>query len=1031
MEFIDNRGHIFSIDHNTSDLGWESADSEYVFWVNDAYAGPEISTGCYYVMQITQYIGKDNVLGTDNSSVSIKMEHGSTSDVQAHFNNIKEVTVTCDSSIFKVAGYKNAAGLSFDMTTDELSGRITSVIYKENELIVDETDGDVIAPFFVLCKSDEAGTLLTNLLVSIKYTENNKEYTVYSVIRVGGVFVDESEKLEINAMNFGKLLPKGILDAVYQASVSNGDGNILFDASLYNEKLKEYLMYRMEISGETGNYNSMRSALKWFGWGSKIEMSKLLKTDNKILEQYVRDYFDTNNDIIDCFNRFRNTALVSFKVNDNSIIYKKDKNGNELVVREPQKWDEKDIDFVGESIPETEDLFLKYIKSEMDDSEFDYYEPYYLYNKATIMLKLYFFKYYYKKYFCPVHTGIVSSSVEHRHIIQDYKMHMEACCSVSENPVFNSEQCIVDIFGDPSYDMYDVKKHTVHFYSQQHYIDRDYCEFSIYNKKEYYDSIKDTVNDANDVNCQFQVYETHEMCLTIPVSFWSCMEEKLNIMSENYVVDYNYIYNTTIIVSKYDTGEYSPTKGTYVEIYSANKRFVQSNENRFENIVIIPKLISKFKNKDIIWWTDGNYRIDIECNDRWFSQFFKIAVPEITADLGYLEYRYSPAFMPYFYDKTMYNYVKNEYSGTTMWEPSLVNVTNSDYISDLNGYETGENNIDSIIDKYKDIYNIPSAELAPQYYNVVIYYDLTSILNSWCETEEEYEYYTNYYAEWMSKVFSADDETLITPYLLIYNILNGWTEDDGYDSIVYPGLDPSKEPTWEEYIACMKILSKFAVDCYAMTDETAGKKKHYNVFISKYTIGDIINTSGNKSATVSDITEAYRTAIKIFLGMIFYQCDDKSMLLPENASARFLVNRMKIVKCGSSNNVPSNSILCCSLYKIENEYDENDIKKVEVTNRMTEETSSAELLTGQSSFLYESGYLPFKLDVVSSKWKFTPYSINIKETKTVTSKANTAIMSLQDSNSNYMSGYYNVEVEYSLDGKTTQTYKIPYKIRIK
>lgn len=941
MEFIDTGGHIFSVGHAESPLGWESADSEYVFWINGAYTGPEISTGMYYVMQITPYIGKDNTLGTGCSSVPV--------------TDVKEITVTCESSIFKVAGYEIGRDLSFDVSGGALAERSTSVVYTDGKLIIDGADGDCIAPFFVICKSDGEGTLMTNLLVSVKYVEGQAERTVYSVVRVGGVFTGESEKLEINAANFGKALPKGILRAVYQGDVPCGDGETLFDASLYNEKLKEYLMSRMKIVGETGNRNSMLSAFKWFGWGDKAEMSSLLKTDNRLMEQYVRDRFGTDSDIIDCFSRFRNTALVSFGLKENAIIYKKDDNGNEFAVTEPQKWG---ADFPGEGIPETEDLFLKYVKAEMNDSEFEYYEPYYLYNKATIMLKLYFFEYYYKKYFCPVNAGVVSASVEHRHIMQDYKMHTEAGCSIVETPVFNSDTCVVDIFGDSSYDMSGTKEHTAHFSAARHCVDGDFCEFSIYNKKEYCDSVKDTAKDANDINCRSQVYETHEMCLALPVRFWSCIEEKLGAAS----TDTCYIYSATIIISKKD--------GIFKEIYSVSKRFVQSEENRLENIIIIPRLIPAFRNRDIVWWTEGEYRIDIECNGRWFSQPFKIAVPEITADLGYLEYRYSDMFAPYLAAAGQ-GPVKNERCGKVMWEPSLVNVTNSDYITDLVQYSAGEPNIN----RYGETYNIPPPNLAPQYYNAVMYIDTDS--------EED--------AEDASKSHAGDSNSPIP--VAVYNLLRG-ADAGSPESFDW---DPPRD----------ELMKAVSIDVYTVHEETEDRKKCWCVLITRRTIGEIMNAAG-EGAKPADVIDAYKNALSV--------CG-----VPNPAVyARFLVNRMAVVKCGGSNNVPQNSILCCSLYKREAGYDEADIEEAGETN----------VLTGQSAFLHESGYLPFKLDVVSSKWKFIPYSINIKETKTVTSKANTAIMGLQESRFDYMSGYYNIEVDYSLDGKTTQSFRIPYKIRI-
>ena len=41
----------------------------------------------------------------------------------------------------------------------------------------------------------------------------------------------------------------------------------------------------MNINGECGNFNSAINSLKWFGYGDKVKLTKLLKTDNTLLDQ--------------------------------------------------------------------------------------------------------------------------------------------------------------------------------------------------------------------------------------------------------------------------------------------------------------------------------------------------------------------------------------------------------------------------------------------------------------------------------------------------------------------------------------------------------------------------------------------------------------------------------------------------------------------------------------------------------------------------------------------------------------------------
>ena len=92
-------------------------------------------------------------------------------------------------------------------------------------------------------------------------------------------------------------IPKDILKAVYAESLYND----VFNEALYNEKLKEYLINIMGIKGECGNFNSAIKSLKWFGYGDKISISKLLKTDNDFKAQYIFDYFNISNDVITSF----------------------------------------------------------------------------------------------------------------------------------------------------------------------------------------------------------------------------------------------------------------------------------------------------------------------------------------------------------------------------------------------------------------------------------------------------------------------------------------------------------------------------------------------------------------------------------------------------------------------------------------------------------------------------------------------------------------------------------------------------------
>ena len=81
--------------------------------------------------------------------------------------------------------------------------------------------------------------------------------------------------------------------------------------------MKELLMNYMSIKGECGNFKSVLNSLKWFGWGNKIEISKLIKTDNEFIDQYILDYFTIDNDLKSSFRYFNTTNMVSLSVKGN------------------------------------------------------------------------------------------------------------------------------------------------------------------------------------------------------------------------------------------------------------------------------------------------------------------------------------------------------------------------------------------------------------------------------------------------------------------------------------------------------------------------------------------------------------------------------------------------------------------------------------------------------------------------------------------------------------------------------------------
>ena len=143
----------------------------------------------------------------------------------------------------------------------------------------------------------------------------------------------------------------------------------------------------MSIKGECGNTHSAINSLKWFGYGDKITLDKLIRTDNDLYNQYVHDNLSLNNDIIKGFENFVNTSLFT------------------LVIKENEDTDNVPFDFsgdfYGENNPQTQSLFDKLIESKYDEEDIVFYKPYYEFTLQEMFLKLSCLQYYYQKYFLP------------------------------------------------------------------------------------------------------------------------------------------------------------------------------------------------------------------------------------------------------------------------------------------------------------------------------------------------------------------------------------------------------------------------------------------------------------------------------------------------------------------------------------------------------------------------------------------------------------------------------------------------------
>lgn len=401
----------------------------------------------------------------------------------------------------------NGQELGHDVNGYEVN-HLLSEFYGEGK---DENDNDIRIPatirdiWFDIDNIEIANTNETNY-ETIEYQAEE-----YTPITIGCTFINECEELIINGKNMGINLPKDIIKAFYNSSFDS----IYSDEKLLRDKMKELLMNYMSIKGECGNFKSVLNSLKWFGWGNKIEISKLIKTDNDFISQYILDYFSITNDLKPSFRYFNTTNLISLTVNGNI----------ETGETYEQNYDEV---FIGEGKPILEDLFKKNIEVVKDNISF--YKPYYRFIFHELALKLDCLKYYYQNYFLPVHIKINRASVSYKVYTNTVKMSAIGLINHTSCPIYVPNENIIVEFP---------KTNELIFCKTNHYVDDKFNQFSNYN-----------------LNYNDELYNINENNVTIPIK----------------------IINVDNQYSSYQYGEYIKIDDNYRKIYKFYKVLTSSDE---------------------------------------------------------------------------------------------------------------------------------------------------------------------------------------------------------------------------------------------------------------------------------------------------------------------------------------------------------------------------------------------------------------------------------------------------------------------
>lgn len=852
-----------------------------------------------------------------------------------------------------------------------------------------------LVTFYCILYTEEASTWETNVLINI-----NDEWCP---ITVGAEVVDECAELIINGTNTGVSLPKDIIKAVYGSNYNNE----YVDERLYNIKLKEYLLNIVRLRHEIGNFRSAIDSLKWFGWNKYVTLNKLWKTDNTIQTQYIRDNFDIVNDNLYTYEVFRNSTYISLSLPINTEKSETQHNFT--------------MDFWGEAKPEMENLLDKLVEVKYDEGDITFYRNYFDYTFDELGLKLCALKYYYNKFFLPIHIMLHSTSMEHRCHMNDIKFMSYGNTMLTEQPVLTNL--------NTSSENYTIKfpAENILFFSQQiHYIDSNYCEFNNYRKLgEQYDQ---------------DIYYINDTVINVPISFEQTVDEQLYqchlILQKDNIVIHECDFSFVQKIEKNDENYYADNK-----LY----------DTFFRNFVIHPKTINSVitgeqnEKFDIYNWVNSDYIIYLCVNNKWYTYKFNAQLPELDLQLGKLEYQYYLDTYEHYEllngKPTLFNQINGFYTDENnvehvdfnnfMYQHDLVTINNTDFIRELVNYSQ-DNNLKYIDGSlvangafyyYLEIKNIPGIEnqkivfMKNKYdailrstdkriyeiyntnnirilkqgngrYTVVFKDKKQQVTNLKLQTSQHktIETYINQY-------YTVENNFISNKYLNRIHLFDLYDEnnkllkyDENADNVkLYKTFFDNdgtsildKKYSSSNKFVKLSLINGIEYDTYLMHND----EHWYILLISVDTIKNIesdkLAFKYDKCTLVDLQTETLSYSDNAVDNNYYTIISDgikEYKLKFVKSDSQIMVNRLQYVKMNNVYHYEADDIIVCSI--------SND-------------------------------RLPFKLRL-GSKWTFEPMSIKTDNAKVIQSPTEMAIVSIGNENSKYPKGYYNITCNYSFD----------------
>ena len=1055
MEFIDRTGHIFSLPHYSSNpIGYEFDENPYVFWFDNMF-GPNLSVDCYYIKPIKLLLPIENEREISKLTISIdKSNHFRLIGSNTIHNKIQENKSFVEAIEIDDFGTKDSLSnkgdikYSLNKTDIDFVENLTENVYtftdgkgnvynyygdeevrNNNNFIINQNislnkiqQNFTLVPFYVICNVNEIGTWLTNILINVEYTFGEK---LWCPITVGGVFLDECEELTINGKNIGLDLPKTIVRSLYQTSFFSDS----IDYTVWNQKLKEYFINLMEIKAERGNFRSAITSLKWFGYGDKLTISKLLQTDNEVTNQYILDNFDISSDIIPSFNLFRNSTYISLSLK--GVTYTDEYNEQNF-----------ENEFFGEGNNKLENLFDKTIKVTYDETNISFFKSYYDYTFNELGLKLACLKYYYEKYFLPIHLKIFRSSITNQCFTPNIKLLNSTNIHITEK-----NEWIHDNFISVNFP----KNNTIWLNSQIHYIDENFNEFT--------DSYDKSLKYSD-----FTVYYLNDTCFSIPISFESEHE--------------NQSFTCNLLMFKDNE-----------KLFEKSFSFVQTETSKYNSLVIYPKLFNK--NFDKNYWLDSEYTILLLVNGNWYEYKFTLKIPELDIKLNKLEYVYD-----YNLVKQISKIDEKIHWNNFMYLPDLINVNNLNFVNDLIDYMkmTGV----KFIDGNNQLLN---SDTIYYYYfdkNGVKHIISTNNQNIHLKRSEgklnQYELCYESIDEIIFYNLIAEDGT----NLLSDEVVKNLSSDAKYDNLRYPVYSSVSKNIYSfvdlytEQVNIPKnetLMNKIHLFDLFIIDEE-GKKQNipYDISDEDETFsvtledGTVLKYGTNSSEKILNLYKDFFNHENGDLNIEFF--GNKNNIWERTTLEEYLYDiylmhddTVWYVVMISKNTISETSYLDLnySTYKLSSQTIHEEGDGFGYYNLLTDEGNNLIIESGKGNLQTEKEFyhhiyylryvrsdekllinrmnlvdmngiyhfkdndmivcrlinydrLPFKLSV-GNKWNIKPISLGINNFENISSNANIGLISIGE-NLKYEKGYYEVEVNYSIDNFVNHAQKRTTKFKI-